>query len=142
DDGSVTVHDVDSLTALWQERRDRPHSPREAVSTGDETNALLRTIGRTLRGTLPQGWQRAAAQFRQVGDYAELEVRAVGTDAAGPVVVAVPAPVRLGELFARLRAVMYEQDTGTWMQATFTLDAQSRFDFDFDLDAEPAWRLD
>src|SRR5699024_3012378 len=129
----------------WQERRDRPHSPRETIEAGsaeDETNELLRTIGRTLRGTLPQGWQRAAAQFRQVGDYAELEVRAVGTDTAGPVVVAVPAPVQLGEHFARLRAVMYEQDTGTWMQGTFMLDTQSRFDFDFDRDAEPAWRLD
>lgn len=102
----------------------------------------MRAIGKTLRSSLPQGWERAAAQFRQLGDYSELEVRAVGADAAGPVVVAVPAPAGLNELFARLRTAMYEKDTGTWLQGTFTLDTQSRFDFDFDVDTEPEWRLD
>lgn len=144
-DGSVTVDDVDRLTALWQERRDRPSAPRspnDAVSEHADRSELLRAVGNTLRSTLPQGWERAAAQFRQVGDYSELEVRAVGADATGPVVVAVPAPAKLGELFTRLRTAMYEKGNGTWMQGTFTLDTQSRFDFDFDLTTEPRWRLD
>src|SRR5699024_6985963 len=142
DNGSVTVNDVASLTALWQERRDRPGAAPTSGTDGDDTNELLRSIGLTLRDTLPQGWQRAAAQFRQIGDYAELEVRAAGTDATGSMVVAVPAPVQLSELITRLRAAMYEPGTGTWLQGTFTLDTESRFDFDFDRDTEPAWRLD
>lgn len=135
---STTTDDPDSLTMLWQERHDFTEAgPRTEPGTGDE-QALLRAIGRTLLGFLPSGWQRVGAQFRQVGDYAELEVRAVADD--GDTVVSLSSPPQLGQLFAQLRSAMYEQGRGTWFQGTFTLDAASNFDFDYDNDAEPAWR--
>ncbi|WP_033291427.1 TNT domain-containing protein [Amycolatopsis jejuensis] len=123
------------LTGLWLTRHD--HGEPQAES-GDQ-GKLLRAIGRTLRA-VPGGWTRVAAQFRQVGDYAELEVRAVG-DENGPVSVSLPGSPQLSTLFAQLRAAMYHPESGTWFQGTFTLDSASQFDFDFDADHEPGWRL-
>ncbi|OZM72698.1 hypothetical protein CFN78_13815 [Amycolatopsis antarctica] len=126
------------LTALWQERHDFVEVAADGPEPGSEDqNGLLRGIGRTLRGIMPEGWQRVGAQFRQVGDYAELEVRAV----VGEEAVSVSPPAQLSELFARLRTAMFTEGTGTWFQGTFTLGADANFDFDFDLDAEPGWRL-
>lgn len=139
-DGTVTIDDVEHLSAVWQERHDRPGGQRAEPGTGD-SGRLLRAIGRTLLGFLPQGWQRVAAQFGQVGDYSELEVRAVGGDDEGPLVVSLSSPAQLGQLFTELRSAMYEKGKGTWLQGTFTLDTDSNFDFDFDNSAEPNWRL-
>lgn len=137
-DFTTTTDDPESLTVLWQERHDftEDGAPRSEPGSGD-TQALLRAIGRTILGFLPSGWQRVGARFRQVGDYSELEVRAV----AGDVAVSLSAPPELGQLFAQLRSAMYAPDTGTWFQGTFTLDSGSNFDFDYDAEAEPEWRL-
>lgn len=130
------------LTALWQTRHDFVETPaaRPGNGTGDQS-ALLRAIGRTLLKVLPAGWQRVGAQFRQVGDYSELEVRSVGDEGGVPVSVSIAPPPQLGSLFARLRAAMHQPETGTWFQGTFTLDSASHFDFDFDAVQEPNWRL-
>ncbi|PRX47696.1 uncharacterized protein DUF4237 [Prauserella shujinwangii] len=135
---STTTDDPETLTALWQERHDfaEPGTPRGEPGTGD-TQALLRAIGRTLLQFLPSGWQRVGAQFRQVGDYSELEVRAVAEDVA----VSLSSPPQLGQLFAQLRSAMYDAGSGTWFQGTYTLDSTGDFDFDYDHDAEPDWRL-
>ncbi|MBK1784588.1 TNT domain-containing protein [Prauserella cavernicola] len=137
-DFTAATDDPESLSVLWQERHDfaEEGAPRTTPGSGD-TQALLRAIGRTILSFLPSGWQRVGAQFRQVGDYSELEVRAV----AGDVAVSLSAPPELGQLFAQLRSAMYEPDTGTWFQGTFTLDSGSNFDFDYDADTEPSWRL-
>ncbi|MEU3272208.1 TNT domain-containing protein [Saccharomonospora sp. NPDC006951] len=137
-DLTATTDDPETLTALWQERHDfaEEGTPRTEPGSGD-AQALLRAIGRTLLSFLPSGWQRVGAQFRQVGDYSELEVRAV----AGDVAVSLSAPAELSQLFAQLRSAMYEPDKGTWFQGTFTLDDSANFDFDYDADTEPDWRL-
>lgn len=137
-DFTTTTSDPESVMALWQERHDLVAAGATRPEPGSgESPALLRAIGRTMVAALPDGWQRVAAQFRQVGDYSELEVRAVAED----VVVALSSPPELGQLFTRLRSAMYEPGIGTWFQGTYTLDASSKFDFDFDFDAEPNWRL-
>ncbi|WP_370945830.1 TNT domain-containing protein [Amycolatopsis sp. cg5] len=131
----------ENLTALWQTRHDFIETDEGRPKPGGEDQgSLLKQIGRTLVRELPTGWLRVAAQFRQVGDYAELEIRAVAEDDEGPMTVAIAAPPQLSTLFVRLRAAMYEPGTGTWFQGTFTLDSQSRFDFDYDPDTEPDWR--
>ncbi|MEA5359822.1 TNT domain-containing protein [Amycolatopsis sp., V23-08] len=139
-DFSATVP-AKQVKAIWQARQDFTESPdaRPKPGTGDQ-NALLRAIGRTLLHTVPGGWARVGAQFRQVGDYSEIELRAVG-DEDGPVSVSLPAVPRLGGLFAQLRSAMYQPESGTWFQGTFTLDSASQFDFDFDADREPDWRV-
>ncbi|MFC4084085.1 TNT domain-containing protein [Amycolatopsis samaneae] len=133
--------DPRQVTALWQVRNDFVESLENAPEpgTGDQ-NALLRAIGRTLRNVAPAGWQRVAAQFRQVGDYAELEIRVVGDD-NGPVSVSLPAPPRLSAYFARLRSAMCKPEEGAWFQGTFTLDAPAKYDFHFDDQPEPNWRV-
>ncbi|SFA80832.1 Protein of unknown function [Amycolatopsis marina] len=136
-DLTTTTSDPESVMALWQERHDFTAAGTRPEPGAGEHTALLRAIGRTMVRTLPDGWQRVAAQFRQVGDYSELEVRAVAED----VVVSLSSPPELGHLFARLRSAMYEPGVGTWLQGTFTLDSASNFDFDFDKETEPNWRL-
>lgn len=135
---STTTDDPDALTALWQERHDfaEEGEPRSEPGSGD-ADLLLRAVGQTLRSFLPAGWQRVAAQFRQLGDFSELEVRAVADD----VVVSLSAPPALGQLFSQLRSAMYTPDAGTWFQGTYTLDSAGNFDFDHDSVNEPAWRL-
>lgn len=135
---ATTTSDPETLSALWQERHDfaGDATTRSEPGRGD-VPALLRAIGQTLRGFLPPGWQRVAAQLRQIGDYSELEVRAVAED----VIVSLSAPPQLGQLFTQLRSAMYEPDNGTWFQGTLTLDSESNFDFDYNTETEPAWRL-
>lgn len=143
-DGVLSTDDPERITALWQERHDlpRPADARPEPGSGDSTR-LLRAIGRNVLGFLPQGWQRVAAQFRQVGEYAELEVRALGEDddTGEQVLVSLSPPAELSQLFTLLRSAMYEPGKGTWFQGTFNLDNESNFDFDFDNSAEPGWRL-
>jgi hypothetical protein len=136
-----TTTSPERLTGLWQVRQDFTETPERPELAAEDQSALLRLIGRTLKGALPTGWQRVGAQFRQMGDYAEMEVRSLGDEGNGPVSVSIPAPPPLNDLFARLRSAMYEPGTGTWFQGTFTLNSASQFNFDFDAEAEPNWRL-
>ncbi|MDQ0378237.1 TNT domain-containing protein [Amycolatopsis thermophila] len=132
-DFGVTATEAE-ITAIWQERHDFTTGPRTA-GTGDPQE-LVRDIARLLRTVVPDGWERIAAQFRQVGDYAEIEVRAVGEGES----VSLPASPRLGQLFSDLRAAMYQEGAGTWFKGTLTLVAPSDFTFDYDARAEPNWR--
>ncbi|RZQ65018.1 TNT domain-containing protein [Amycolatopsis suaedae] len=131
--------DPDEIEAIWQERHDflAADTAGPPQPGGTEPSTLLRAIGRTILKVLPEGWQRVGAQLRQVGGYAELEVRAVADD----LIVSLSPPAQLGQLFTLLRSAMYQPGAGTWFQGTFTLDSNSNFDFDYDLDAEPNWRL-
>ncbi|GAB2979463.1 TNT domain-containing protein [Amycolatopsis acidiphila] len=125
----------DEVTALWQERHDFPRAARPEPGAGDP-EALVRSIARGVRGILPDGWERVAAQFRQVGEYGEIEIRAVGDGES----VSLCAPPQLGQLFARLRSAMYRPGAGTWFKGTLTLEAPSSFQFDYDTTNEPNWR--
>jgi hypothetical protein len=129
---AATPHEI---SALWQERHDFAGATRPESGTGDP-EALVRAIARGLRPILPEGWERVAAQFRQVGAYAEIEIRSVG----GGQSVSICAPPQLGQLFAQLRAAMYRPDAGTWFKGTLTLEAPSSFQFDYDTANEPNWR--
>ncbi|WP_236790347.1 TNT domain-containing protein [Amycolatopsis sp. GM8] len=126
---------LDEISALWQERHDFPTASPPEAGLG-EPEALVRSIARAVRAILPDGWERVAAQFRQVGEYSEMEIRAVGDGAS----VSLAAPPQLGELFAQLRSAMYEPQAGTWFKGTLTLEAPSSFQFDYDATNEPNWR--
>ena len=132
--GLTATAGVDEIAAVWQERHDLGNA-RPEPGKGD-TEALVRAIARTVRGILPDGWERVAAQFQQVGGYAEIEIRSVGSGLS----VSLPAPAQLGQLFVALRSAMYRPDTGTWFKGTLTLEAPSQFHFDYDTIGEPTWR--
>jgi nicrotizing toxin Mtb-like protein len=126
---------ADEISAVWQERHEAPGGARPEPGTG-EPEALVRAIARAVREVLPDGWDRVAAQFQQVGDYAEIEIRSVGSGFS----VSLPAPVGIGQLFVALRSAMYRPDAGTWFKGTLTVEAPSRFNFDYDSTNEPTWR--
>ncbi|MTD56167.1 TNT domain-containing protein [Amycolatopsis pithecellobii] len=126
---------LDEISALWQERHDFPTATRPEPGAG-EPEGLVRSIALLVRDILPEGWERVAAQFRQVGEYAEIEIRAVGDGAS----VSLNAPPQLGQLFKQLRSAMYRPGTGTWFKGTLTLTAPSSFQFDYDTTNEPNWR--
>lgn len=132
--GLAVTAGVDDISAVWQERHDLGGA-RPEPGAGDAEN-LVRAIARTVRSSLPDGWERVAAQFQQVGDYSEIEIRSVGSGLS----VSLPAPVQLGQLFVALRAAMYQPDTGTWFKGTLTLEAPAEFHFDYDATNEPVWR--
>jgi hypothetical protein len=102
----------------------------QRLSPGDQ-RTLLTHIGRLVRGHAPEGWKRIDVTFRQAGTHSELEPR-IDDEVMKP-------PAELGELFAALRAGMYEPGRGTWLHAHFTLTAAGEFDFEFELDTEPQW---
>lgn len=133
-DLSATAH-PDQITALWQERHEFPTAARPEPGNGDPEE-LVRDIARAVRASLPDGWERVAAQFRQVGDYAEIEIRAIGDGES----VSTVAPPQLGQLFSELRAAMYQRDAGTWFRGTLQMEAPSSFSFDYDTAGEPNWR--
>lgn len=133
-DLTATAHQ-DEITALWQERHEFPGAGRPEPGTGD-AEGLVRDIARAVRADLPDGWERVAAQFRQVGDYAEIEIRAIGDGES----VSIVAPPQLGQLFSELRNAMYQRDAGTWFRGTLQMEAPSSFSFDYDTAGEPNWR--
>ncbi|MPY97699.1 MAG: DUF4237 domain-containing protein [Actinophytocola sp.] len=120
------------VEALWQEY----HGLGATAPCEADQQRLLRRIGRALRDLRPEGGGTTAARFRQVGDYAELEVRGVVDDVA----YALSAQPLLGQLFAELRALMYQQDPGTWFQGTMTVTPDDNFTFDYDASSQPRWR--
>jgi len=123
------------VEALWQEYHDlRAEAPGERDDI--KQRRLLRRIGRVLRELRPDPEGTTAARFRQVGGYAELEVR--GTD--GDVTYSLSAPPLLGQLFTELRWLMHEQDRGTWFQGTMTVSRDDNFTFDYDASSQPRWR--
>lgn len=131
------------VAALWQERHDFADAPPATAGpeSAEEHDAaqrdVLRAIARSLRDLRPEGGGGVAAQFRQVGGYSELEVRAVVNDVS----YSLSAPPRLGQMFSELRAMMYQQGNGTWFQGTLTLEADGTFEFAFDSYSQPNWRL-
>ncbi|MGH3948675.1 MAG: TNT domain-containing protein [Pseudonocardiaceae bacterium] len=133
--GFGTTATPEAIEALWQERHDTAGDAAGAPAAVD-VQALLRRIGGTLKRLRPEGGAAVAAQFRQVGTYAELELRGV----VGEVSYSLCSPPLLGHLFGELRAAMYQQDKGSWFQGTFTLTEDNRFDFDYDSSSQPDWR--
>lgn len=146
EDGSTnfgTSAQPKDIVSLWQERHDFADTlpPRFEPASAEERDGaqreVLRNIARTLRDLRPEGGAGVAAQFRQVGDYSELEVRAVASEVS----YSVAAPPRLSQMFSDLRAMMYQERVGTWFQGTLTLEADGTFEFAFDSQSQPGWRL-
>ncbi|WP_034267789.1 TNT domain-containing protein [Haloechinothrix halophila] len=123
------------VEALWQEYHGLGASAPADASEADQRR-LLRRIGRILRELRPADGGTTAARFRQVGGYAELEVRGVADDVAH----SLAAPPLLGQLFSELRALMYQPNLGTWFQGTMTVTPDDNFTFDYDASSQPRWR--
>ncbi|MFF1607844.1 TNT domain-containing protein [Amycolatopsis sp. NPDC058278] len=93
----------------------------------DEQRTLLVRLGKLVREHRVNADVPAVADFRQVGKHTET----AGHNTA--------VPDELADLFTELRAGMYTEGRGTWLQARFALNADGSFDFDFALDDDPVW---
>lgn len=136
DGGFGTTAAPEHIEALWQERHDFTERTGAVEPAADDPKPLLRAIGRALKDLRPEDGSDIAARFRQVGDYAELEVRGL----AGDVAYSLSSPPILSQLFGQLRAAMYKPGEGTWFQGTFRLTPENNFDFDYDTSSQPRWR--
>ncbi|QRP46088.1 TNT domain-containing protein [Amycolatopsis sp. FDAARGOS 1241] len=92
-----------------------------------EQHGLLVEIGRLIRAHSPDPAAPAGIGFAQVGGHTEVQPR--NTEANQDVT---------GK-FEALRAGMYRQGRGTWLQARFVLAPDGTFDFDFYVDGDPQW---
>ncbi|MFI5607717.1 TNT domain-containing protein [Amycolatopsis sp. NPDC051903] len=92
-----------------------------------EQHALLVEIGRLIRAHSPEPSAPAGIGFAQVGGHTEVQPRnsEASEDVTGK--------------FEALRAGMYRQGRGTWLQARFVLAPDGTFDFDFYVDGDPQW---
>ncbi|MBB4687268.1 TNT domain-containing protein [Amycolatopsis jiangsuensis] len=99
----------------------------EPTLTESEQQALLVEIGRLVRDRRPEPAAPAGIGFAQVGDH--LEVRPGNTE----------ADLEITRRFTALRAGMYRQGLGTWLQARFVLAPDGSFDFDYFSDVDPPW---
>ncbi|MEV4600311.1 TNT domain-containing protein [Amycolatopsis sp. NPDC049253] len=96
------------------------------LSESDQHGRLVE-IGRLIRAHQPDESAPAGIGFAQVGGHTEVQPR---NTEAGPELI---------EMFHALRAGMYRQGRGTWLQARFVLAPGGTFDFDFFVDGEPQW---
>lgn len=128
---------IDKVEAVWQELHDYIDLDNYQPTDAGDPSDLLRQIGMILNDLRAEDADGIAAQYRQVGDYAELEVRYVTEDVS----YSVASPPALGYQFSELRRAMYHPAAGTWYTGTFTLDADGNFDFHHDGHSQPQWRL-
>jgi len=90
-------------------------------------HAALVGIGRLLRSGRADPDLAAGVGFAQFGDHFEIQAR---NTAAGPEIV---------RRLTALRAEMYQEGRGTWLQARYVLSPDGSFDFHYFTDVEPPW---
>ncbi|OXM71094.1 hypothetical protein CF165_02720 [Amycolatopsis vastitatis] len=93
----------------------------------EEQRAVLVRLGKLVRQHRADAAAPAVVDFRQLGKHTEIAGHNTAT------------PDELADVFTELRAGMYAEGHGTWLQARFTLDPGGTFDFDFALDDDPLW---
>ncbi|MEU0530521.1 TNT domain-containing protein [Amycolatopsis tolypomycina] len=93
----------------------------------DEQRTLLVRLGKLVRDHRVNPGLPAVADFRQVGKHTET----AGHNTA--------VPEEVADVFTELRAGMYAESRGTWLQARFALNPDGSYDFDFALDDDPVW---
>nr|WP_116206277.1 TNT domain-containing protein [Amycolatopsis circi] len=106
-----------------------PSAPDEVIhveqpSTGQQA---LVEIGRLIRANRADPDAAAGIGFAQLGDHFEVQTR--NTVASTEVV----------QRFTSLRAEMYQEGRGTWIQARYVLTPDGAFEFDYFTDGEPPW---
>ncbi|GAA3672758.1 hypothetical protein C8D88_115119 [Lentzea atacamensis] len=110
--------------------------PATPLSEQDQQQ-LVRQIGRAMLPAVPQGWQRIRAEYRAAGRHIEVDLAFAGPDGQ---LRPVRPPMDVVQMFGQLRAGMYHPDRGTWLSATYEIEAPAAFTVDFNAEDEPRWR--
>ncbi|WP_328604215.1 TNT domain-containing protein [Amycolatopsis sp. NBC_00345] len=117
-----------------------PPAPPEVVELplGPEAqNQIWMDLANRVVMTVPADWQQVLLTYRAVGDHVELPVMVRRATDGGLYLWEPPAEV--AELLAKLRAGMYREGRGTWLQAGATIDTGSHAEFAYVWDSEPSW---
>ncbi|MFD4670641.1 hypothetical protein ACFWNN_12945 [Lentzea sp. NPDC058450] len=110
--------------------------PATPLSEQDQQQ-LVRQIGRAMLPAVPQGWQRIRAEYRAAGRHIEVDLAFAGPDGQ---LRPVRPPMDVVQMFGHLRSGMYHPDRGTWLSATYEIEAPAAFTADFNAEDEPRWR--
>ncbi|MET9627573.1 hypothetical protein ABZX92_08925 [Lentzea sp. NPDC006480] len=110
--------------------------PATPLSEQDQQQ-LVRQIGRAMLPAVPQGWQRIRAEYRAAGRHIEVDLAFAGPDGQ---LRPVRPPMDVVQMFGHLRAGMYHPERGTWLSATYEIEAPAAFTVDFNAEDEPRWR--
>ncbi|MGW6936048.1 hypothetical protein ACWGE0_38735 [Lentzea sp. NPDC054927] len=110
--------------------------PATPLSEQDQQQ-LVRQIGRAMLPAVPQGWQRIRAEYRAAGRHIEVDLAFAGPDGQ---LRPVRPPMDVVQMFGHLRGGMYHPDRGTWLSATYEIEAPAAFTVDFNAEDEPRWR--
>lgn len=110
--------------------------PATPLSEQDQ-QLLVRQIGRAMLPAVPQGWQRIRAEYRAAGRHIEVDLAFAGPDGQ---LRPVRPPMDVVQMFGHLRGGMYHPERGTWLSATYEIEAPAAFTVDFNAEDEPRWR--
>ncbi|MDX3655762.1 hypothetical protein PV646_00465 [Streptomyces sp. ID05-26A] len=110
--------------------------PATPLSEQDQQQ-LVRQIGRAMLPAVPQGWQRIRAEYRAAGRHIEVDLAFAGPDGQ---LRPVRPPMDVVQMFGHLRGGMYHPERGTWLSATYEIEAPAAFTVDFNAEDEPRWR--
>jgi len=110
--------------------------PATPLSEQDQQQ-LVRQIGRAMLPAVPQGWQRIRAEYRAAGRHIEVDLAFSGPDGQ---LRPVRPPMDVVQMFGQLRGGMYHPERGTWLSATYEIEAPAAFTVDFNAEDEPRWR--
>ncbi|HWD01212.1 MAG TPA: TNT domain-containing protein [Amycolatopsis sp.] len=119
---------------------DVPPAPPEVVELqldAEAQNEIWTDLTNRIVMTVPADWQQVLLTYRAVGDHVELPVMVRRVTDGGLYLWEPPAEV--AELLAKLRAGMYREGRGTWLQASGTVDTSSHSEFSYVWDEEPSW---
>lgn len=97
---------------------------------------LVQDIGRSLSPFVAGTARVVELSTRSLTGYAEESTLHCGRGGKPRVRV---APDEVTDALEALRAVMYNEDAGTWMSAQLTVNADRGVEGDFNYDDEPAW---
>lgn len=99
-----------------------------------EQQELLRRIGTTILGAVPDDWKRVTYAIQSVIDHSSAEVVVEWADGTSR---REPIPSEAFSLTDELRAGMYQEGKGTWFTMRYVIDRPGRFNVDFTYDEDP-----
>ena len=98
-----------------------------------DSNALLQAIGADALRAAPDEWLQITINVSGAGSGTEIESSVLTPHGAQDLEMSINGDVALDDL----REAMYQEGTGTWYRATFTIDSAGQIEADFDYDAKP-----
>ncbi|WP_330183397.1 hypothetical protein OHB26_06945 [Nocardia sp. NBC_01503] len=96
--------------------------------------AVLQVVGRALVDAVPAGWHRIRFEFRGTVQIDGARLESIAADGSA---TRHSVPKVAMREFDKLRAAMYQPDTGAWFTARYSIERTGDYTIEFDYDNEP-----